>query len=190
MEIHLVSHRHCVIVFIVIRVICLLFLFYFILFVRVCVISFLSSCAKISAKRNGQRIQWTGSPIFTTASRYKIYIFFLFFSLSYFHHLFLLLFFFFISFFSFFYKSTISSLPERDAAIHDVESRANSSHHQHPLEPSLSLNTLSLSLSPLVFFLSFAHSHSLSLSHFIIFTRSLDSFVLLSSFFLHTQITL
>lgn len=187
MEIHLVSHRHCVIVFIVIRVICLLFLFYFILFVRVCVISFLSSCAKISAKRNGQRIQWTGSPIFTTASRYKIYIFFLFFSLSYFHHLFLLLFFFFISFF---YKSTISSLPERDAAIHDVESRANSSHHQHPLEPSLSLNTLSLSLSPLVFFLSFAHSHSLSLSHFIIFTRSLDSFVLLSSFFLHTQITL
>lgn len=163
-------------------------LFYFIC-PRVCD-SFLSSCAKISAKRNGQRIQWTGSPIFTTASRYKIYIFFLFFSLSYFHHLFLLLFFFFISFSSFFYKSTISSLPERDAAIHDVESRANSSHHQHPLEPSLSLNTLSLSLSPLVFFLSFAHSHSLSLSHFIIFTRSLDSFVLLSSFFLHTQITL
>ena len=72
-------------------------------------------------------------------------------------------FFFFISFSSFFYKSTISSLPERDAAIHDVESRANSSHHQHPLEPSLSLNTLSLSLSLLLYFFSRSLTRTLSL---------------------------
>lgn len=79
-------------------------------------------------------------------------------------------------FFFFFLQIDDSSLPERDAAIH-VESRANSSHH-----PS-NHHYHKYSLSLLYFFSrSFTRTFSLSLSHFIIFTRSLDSFVLLVVF--------
>lgn len=169
MEIHLVSHRHCH------RLHChscnMFILFYFL---STCDLVLLS-CAKISAKRKGQRIQWqvlrSSQPrhdtkfIFFFSFLFLISIicfFFYFFSLSLF-------------FFFFFYKSTIRPFP-------NVTPRFTSNHEPTLLiipRTIIIINTLSL----LYFFSrSFTRTFSLSLSHFIIFTRSLDSFVLLVVF--------
>lgn len=170
MEIHLVSHRHCH------RLHChscnMFILFYFL---STCDLVLLS-CAKISAKRKGQRIQW--QVLRSSQPRHDTkFIFFFLFSFLFPSFVSSFIFFLYLSFFFFFFlQIDDSSLPERDAAIH-VESRANSSHH-----PS-NHHYHKYSLSLLYFFSrSFTRTFSLSLSHFIIFTRSLDSFVLLVVF--------
>lgn len=176
MEIHLVSHRHCH------RLHChscnIFILFYFL---STCDLVLLS-CAKISAKRKGQRIQW--QVLRSSQPRHDTKFIFFFFSLSYFHHLFLLLFFFFISlFFFFFYKSTIRPFP-------NVTPRFTSNHEPTLLiipRTIIIINTLSLSC-----IFSLARSLALSLSLFLtssfLLVLSIHSFF--SSFFLHTQITL
>lgn len=78
MEIHLVSHRHCVIVFIVIRVICLLFLFYFILFVRVCVIRF--SQVALKSQRNAMGNGFSEQVLRSSQPRHDTKFIFFFFS--------------------------------------------------------------------------------------------------------------
>lgn len=169
MEIHLVSHRHCH------RLHChscnMFILFYFL---STCDLVLLS-CAKISAKRKGQRIQW--QVLRSSQPRHDTkFIFFFLFSFLFPSFVSSFIFFLYLSFFFFFLQIDDSSLPERDTP------RFTSNHEPTLLiipRTIIIINTLSL----LYFFSrSFTRTFSLSLSHFIIFTRSLDSFVLLVVF--------
>lgn len=176
MEIHLVSHRHCH------RLHChscnIFILFYFL---STCDLVLLS-CAKISAKRKGQRIQW--QVLRSSQPRHDTkFIFFFLFSFLFPSFVSSFIFFLYLSFFFFFYKSTIRPFP-------NVTPRFTSNHEPTLLiipRTIIIINTLSLSC-----IFSLARSLALSLSLFLtssfLLVLSIHSFF--SSFFLHTQITL